>query len=306
MAEAYDDPNAGTGDWWSTQPQPPPTGDVFQTGGTASLYDVVANLYRNVLGREGTPEEINGQITGGSGDLATIQQAIYASPEAQAYAARQQQPQVGETNVVTPDPNPNPYPAPGPQPTAPIGVPTSGFGAAPAPYASNPDAPSYSPMPTYVPPTWEGGDFQNPTVEDLYASPGYQARLDSRLQAATRRQAAQGTVLNGGSLKALDRSAQEYATGEYQQLRNNSYDAYVQRYKQFTDRAGMDLNARTVNANENQNTFANRFQTYTTGNARTLSDYLTNLTARRNSELDYWNRLQDVNQSGLNAATGSR
>lgn len=188
----------------------------------------------------------------------------------------------------------------------PQGVPTSGFGAAPPPYASNPNAPVYSPLPAYVPPTWTGGDFVNPTEADLLASPGYQARLDASLQARNRSAAAQGTVLNGGTLKALDRTAQDYATNEYQTLRNNTYDAYVQKYKQFTDAAGMDLNARTQNANENQSTFANRTATYNTGNARTLSDYITNVTNNRNSELDYWNRLQDVNQTGANLAGGSR
>lgn len=207
--------------------------------------------------------------------------------------------------VVAPPPpiveSPPPPGAPPPQ-----GVPTSGFGSAPPAYASNPDAPQYAPMPTYVPPTWQGGDFKNPTEQELYDSPGYKARLDQRLKAQSRQQAAQGTILNGGSLVALDRSAQDYATNEYQTLRNNSYDAYVDKYKQFTDAAGMDLNARTVNANENQNTFANRTATYNTGNARTLSDYLTNLTTKRNSELDYWSRLMDVNQGGLSAALGSR
>jgi len=187
----------------------------------------------------------------------------------------------------------------------PVGVPTSGFGAAPAPYASDPNAPSYTPMPTYVAPTWQGGDFQNPTEQDLYNSPGYGARLKMGLQGRERSAAAQGTILSGGTQKALERYGQDYATNEYQTLRNNSYDAYVQKYKQFTDRAGMDLAARTANANENQNTFANRALTYTQGNTRTLSDYLTNLTAKRNSELDYWNRLNDVSGAGSSLAGGS-
>ena len=211
-----------------------------------------------------------------------------------------------------PDPpvvSPAQGPAPGPEPygyVGPQGVPTSGFGAAPIPYVSDANAPTYQPSPTYVPPTWMGGDYVNPTADELYASPGYQARLDRRLQAGARQFAAQGTILSGGSLKALDRSAQDYAANEYQTLRNNTYDAYVQRYKQFTDAAGMDLNARTINANENQNTFANRLSTYQSGNARTLSDYLTNLTARRNNELDYWSRLQDVSGTGAGLAGGSR
>jgi hypothetical protein len=188
----------------------------------------------------------------------------------------------------------------------PFGVPSSGFGAAPLPYSSDPNAPVYQPLGTYAPPTWQGGDFVNPTIEDLYNSPGYGARLDSRMKAAGRQFAAQGTILNGGTLKALDRTGQDYATGEYQTLRGNAMEAYKQKYSQFADAAGMDLSARTINANQNQNTFANNLQTYNAGNSRTLSDFLTNTTARRNSELDYWNRLKDVNDTGANLAVGSR
>jgi hypothetical protein len=68
----------------------------------------------------------------------------------------------------------------------------------------------------------------------------------------------------------------------------------------------MDLNARTVNANDSQQSYQNRATRYLQTNNRTLSDYLTNLTARRNSELDYWSRLSDVNGTGSNLAGGSR
>jgi len=194
----------------------------------------------------------------------------------------------------------------GPAATTNTGMPTSGYGSAPAPYASDPNAPVFTPLPTYVAPTWEGGDFVNPSQSDLENSVGYQSRLNDRLQGQARRYAAGGTILNGGTVKALDRSAQDYATGEYQQLRSNSLDAYRQRYSQFQDKAGMDFSARTLNANENQNTYQNRATAYLQGNNRTLSDYLTNLTAKRNAELDYWSRLQDVNQTGAGAAGGSR
>lgn len=199
-------------------------------------------------------------------------------------------------------------PGPGPTqgPSGNIGVPTSGFGSAPTPYASDANAPTYNPMPTYVAPTWTGGDYQNPTLEDLQAMPGYQAQLAAGLQARNRSAAAAGTVLNGGTVKGLERYAIDQTNNSYQDLRNNTFEAYKQRYSQFTDAAGLDLAARTANANENQNTFQNRMNTFQTGNARTLSDYLTNLTAKRNSELDYWSRLQDLNQTGSNLAGNSR
>jgi hypothetical protein len=185
-------------------------------------------------------------------------------------------------------------------------VPTSGFGAAPAPYGSDPTAPQYQPLPEYRAPQWDGGDYVAPTEAELYATPGYQSRLDRRMKTAGRQFAAQGTVLNGGTLQALDRSAQDYATGEYQNLRANTFEAYKNRYAQFADSAGRDLASRSINAQDNQNTFLNRTNTYLSNNNRTLSDYLTNLTAKRNSELDYWNRLNDVNGTGASLAGGSR
>jgi hypothetical protein len=287
------DPNAGGGDWFSQNAPPPaaaptgaPTGDYKKVATAPDGVPIYQNGSRYFTrSPDGSIQE---QFQGGLPDWLTQQLGQTAPPKA------------------TETPNPTGGPPPPSVTTQPIGVPTSGFGAAPAPYVSNPAAPVYSPMPTYVAPTWQGGDFVNPTEADLYASPGYQARLDDRMKAAGRQFAAQGTVLNGGTLTALDRKAQDYATGEYQTLRNNSFDAYKQRYSQFTDAAGMDLAARTANANENQNTFANRTTTYNTGNARTLSDFLTNTTAKRNSELDYWNRLNDVNQTGANLAGGSR
>jgi len=188
----------------------------------------------------------------------------------------------------------------------PVGVPTSGFGAAPAPYASDPNAPQYTPLPEYRAPQWTGGDYVAPTQAELESSPGYQSRLSDLMKRSGRQFSAQGTLLNGGTLQALDRRGQEYASNEYQNLRANTLEAYKQRYGQFQDAAGRDLASRTVNANENQNTFQNRTNTYLSGNNRTLSDYLTNYTGQRNAELDYWNRLQDVNQTGAQLAGGSR
>lgn len=210
--------------------------------------------------------------------------------------------------AASPDAPPSPPPGPSaPPPTAtPPGVPTSGFGAAPPPYASDPNAPVYQPLDPYTAPLWTGGDYVPPTVEDLYASPGYQARLDRRLQGDSRHFAAQGTILNGGTLKALDRSAQDYATSEYQTLNANKYDQYKTRYAQFADAAGRDLASRSVNAADANTTFANRTATYSNGNARTLSDYITNVTNNRNSELDYWSRLMDLNRTGADLAGGSR
>ena len=49
----------------------------------------------------------------------------------------------------------------------------------------------------------------------LEQSPGYQFRLNEGLKALQRSAAARGTLLTGGTLKGLERYAQDYASGEY-------------------------------------------------------------------------------------------
>lgn len=141
------------------------------------------------------------------------------------------------------------------------GMPTTGFGAAPDPYRSAP---------------WTGGDFVEPTLDQVKAMPGYQARLDAGLLARQRSAAAQGTILNGGTQKALERYGQDYATGEVQTARGNAYQDYLTRYGQAQD-----------------------------ANARTLGEYTVNTATKRAAEQDYWSRLQTLYGGGQAAATGS-
>ena len=132
------------------------------------------------------------------------------------------------------------------------------FGAAPPPYQSQPFA---------------EGPFTAPTAVTAQNDPGYQFRLDQGNQALQRSAAANGTLLSGGTQKALARYNQDYASGEFQNVYNRA----------------------------NQ-TFQNRYGQYLGENARTLSDYLTNLTAKRTSDTDYWTRLAGLGSAGLAAA----
>jgi hypothetical protein len=373
----YTDPDVSS-------PDPGPGGG----SGAISLYEAVAQIYRTALGREGSAADIQSWINGTGGNLAAIQQGIYASPEAQAYSTQQQ-----TAGATTTSPGSTAYTggalsdadfqawfqgATNGQPPTPAqlqsmraeieargwkistnaagvagkvqspngryydviqgadsggkawqwitpedaaannaatganrygamsGLDAASFGSTPAPYQSDPNAPVYEPLAPYERPKWTGGDYVAPTEAELLASPGYASRLNRTMKVAGRQYAAQGTILNGGTLEALDRRAQDYASNEYQNLRANTFDAYKQRYSQFSDDAGRDLASRSLAVNENQNTFQNRTNTYLSNNSRTLSDYLTNLTAKRNSELDYWNRLNDLNGTGASLAGGSR
>jgi hypothetical protein len=168
---------------------------------------------------------------------------------------------VGPPAVATPSPTTGGGPSTGGGgPNVPA-MPTTGFGTVPDPYHSTP---------------WTGGPFVDPTMDQVKAMPGYQTRLDAGLLGRQRSAAAQGTILNGGTQKALERYGQDYAANEFQTARSNAYDNYMTRYKQFTDE-----------------------------NLRTLGDYTVNTTNKRNAESDYWSRLQALYGTGATLAGGS-
>ncbi len=226
-------------------------------------------------------------------------------------------------------------------------APSAGFGATPSPYASNPNAPAVpdapAPLSPYVQPTWTGGDFTPtpkpavlqapytlPTLAELQASPGYMGRLEADQKARERSAAAKGSVLNGGTQKALGEAAQTFASNEYGNLvgeslgarqqnaaeynadDSNAFRNYLQRYGQFQDAASRDFGARQENVSESNLSFGqgqqvaqSRYQQYLGENNRTLSDYLTNVTTKRNAENDLWSRLNDLYQTGAGLAGNS-
>lgn len=76
-----------------------------------------------------------------------------------------------------------------------------------------------------------GGDANAPgygagmrpfTAASMYEDPGYQFRLGEGMKALERSAAAQGSLLSGGTIKAGQRYAQDYAANEYQ----NAYNRY--------------------------------------------------------------------------------
>ena len=187
-----------------------------------------------------------------------------------------------QTGIPTTDPTTGivgPPAAPIDPPTAPTAP--SGGGASPVavaqPGAWPPLTPDFGkpPDPFHATP-WTGGDFTDPTMDQVKAMPGYQTRLDAGLMGRQRSAAAQGTILNGGTQKALERYGQDYAANEFQTARGNAYENYQTRYKQWSDE-----------------------------NARNLGEYTVNTTNQRNAQLDYWSRLRDLYNGGQSAATGS-
>jgi hypothetical protein len=62
------------------------------------------------------------------------------------------------------------------------------------------------------------------TVDDFNKDPGYQFRMDEANKAMERGASARGGLQSGGTLKALSRYNQDYASGEY----NNAYNRFNQ------------------------------------------------------------------------------
>ena len=90
------------------------------------------------------------------------------------------------------------------------------FAAQGAPSVAPAAAPGTDPTQGALPPGSNPSQAgaQSP-LDALAASPGYQFRLQQGQQALERSAAARGTLLTGGTAKALDRYGQDYASTEY-------------------------------------------------------------------------------------------
>ncbi len=183
------------------------------------------------------------------------------------------------------------------------------FGAPPAPYASTPPT-----VPTYTTPATPSDlstpytvtPFTAPTVAQVEAQPGYQIGLNTGTAQIQRSAAARGTVLNPGTVQALNQYGTDYAGTQYQNVLNSDLNIW-------NANNNAQLSARQQNAGEFQNSvgnsntqFQNQYSQYLGENSRTLSDYLTNYNIAHTAQTDYWNRLMGVSNSGLSAAQSAK
>ncbi len=247
-----------------------------------------------------------------------------------------------------------------------VANPAAGFGAPPSPYASNPNAPTPPPVPTppaalanpYAvqgtaptaptltpfttpPPTFT--PYTLPTMADAENDPGYKFGETQGLNTINRSAAARGTVLNPGTVQALNRYGTDYATTKYNDLvsrglavnannngllqtgfgdavtANNAANNVTQTgfndaLGTFTTANQFGLAVRQQNQGEfqqnvvapTQTAFQNQYASYLNDNARTLNDYLTNYNIGHTADTDYWNRLKDVSGAGLTAAINDK
>lgn len=134
---------------------------------------------------------------------------------------------------------PGPIPGVGARLQAPPGVtapsgnpPTAGAGA-------NPSAGSFGSLMAPNP----YGTFNAPTAAQMEANdPGYQARLNLGEQALEHSAAARGGVLTGGTAQAENQYAQDYASNEYNNYYNQTFNTNAANYNAFAQNQANQYN----------------------------------------------------------------
>lgn len=180
--------------------------------------------------------------------------------------------------------------------------PWAGYGMPAAPFAdySARVRPDYL-QGEYKPTPWTE-QFNPLTMQQVQGMPGYQTGLNSGVQARERSAASRGTVLSGGTQKALERYGQDYGQNFYGVENGRAYDQYLQRYKQNLDANTQGMQARQVNENAFQNDVTNDQNQY---GAR-YRNYRDTLADTRGAEADYYKRtIFDPTNWRLQAAAGS-
>lgn len=139
---------------------------------------------------------------------------------------------------------PTPTPDPGPTPT-----PTTGPGQLPSPFSSPftapaqvnlggpagipyiPPTPSFTPPAQRIAPAFQAPDpFKAPSMQDVLNDPGYQFPLTQGLGAISNGKAAQGLWATGGTGKAFQDYAQNYANQFYDNIYARNLNTYQTNY----------------------------------------------------------------------------
>src|SRR5439155_3414698 len=285
--EDFLDREPRVGSWWEENaPQlvvDDPTNPAIEQGGIAGLTNTVTSApLPNVAG------SVTGAVTGGGGPLPGQEQQWFMqlvgnrpwnqqtfnelAPTLQQYGFKITPPNAAgeQTKIQLPngqwvrvgfgEGHPVWVPqAAGGGGSAPLsfGDFAQGPGAIPPPYASQPyGGPAYQPprLPTplqtpYTAPTWSGS-FTAPTEAQVEATPGYATRLAAGQNVLERSAAAKGSILSGGTQKALSRYGQEYGSNEYGNAYARALGEYQQKYGEFLGGANLGLQGRQQQTNE--------------------------------------------------------
>lgn len=158
-------------------------------------------------------------------------------------------------------------------------MPSGGPPPLPAPYQT----PTFTAPAPYTPPT-----FTPPTGVTEQNDPGFQFRIEQGQKALQGAAASKGSLLSGGTLKALDRYTEDYASGEFGNVYNRALST-------FGTNAQLGQQGYLINA-------ANTWKPQELQAQYGLAGYQTNLDAAQGQQRNYYDQLLALYQGGL---TGS-
>lgn len=238
-------------DWWNQNAPPPsPPGGVFRGPG------VYENPDGSYVGQNGKSYDAQGN-------------EIWTTAQRTMGPATTQGPGAG-----TAGPSPIDY-----------GGPQTSWGGPVAPYSGSP-YPGFTPPPL---PDSLKNPWTLPTAADVQNTPGYQNRYMQGLDARQKAAASRGTILNGGTLKALDRYGTDYAQQAYSDDVNQSLQQRQQASNDY-------LNLAYGPAWQSNQAAVNQYGTM-------YKNYQDNIANNRNSQNDYWSQQTDLLNAGLRAAS---
>jgi hypothetical protein len=139
-----------------------------------------------------------------------------------------------------------------------------------------------------------GSQFQAPTGLTEQNDPGFQARLKLGTDAMQRSAAARGSVLTGGTAKALNQFGQDYASNEYGNVYNRALSDYTTKYNAYNQDQNNQYNRLAALAGVGQ-TSANQLASQGQAASNNVSNNLLNTAS---------NIGQQYNNAGAATASG--
>lgn len=153
--------------------------------------------------------------------------------------------------------------------------------------------------------TVNGGEFnRNFGMADFQADPGYQFRMSEGMRGIESSAAARGGLLNGGTLRALNRYNQDSASGEFQNAYNRFNNDQSQRFNRLSSLAGT---GQTVNTQLGQlgaqtaNNVGNNMMQAANARASGYVGAANAITGATGSYVNNYQQQQYLNQLGANS-----
>lgn len=138
-----------------------------------------------------------------------------------------------------------------------------------APFTANPSSASPGGYGSLLAPY--SGHFTAPTAQEAMASPAEQAQLKIGNQQLQQSAAAQGNLLTGGTLQALQNYGENVAAQNYQNVYNNALNTYSTGYNQYANQQNNEFNRLSALAGGGQ-TAANQLGTLGASTANSVAN----------------------------------